>query len=308
MNLQILYTGLITMYAAPLTMKALGACAVLAIFFSPMMIAAPVEDKVLMPGGYRARANFQAVPTGGRIAHVGGKIHLFDETGTVVHVASPLPAASASKPVTALLPEETGWVTYASWMNTADSPIATFTTTWTVPDVPATQNDQTIFLFNSIEPASFDGIMQPVLQYGPSAAGGGAFWAAATWYLVGDQTYFTPLVPVEVGQTLNGLIELVGTNGSTFNYRAEFTNIPKTALQIDGGEELAWATETLEAYAVTGPSDYPAGSTVFSGINLELVGGETPAVTWDVVNDETDGLSTTIDVDGPTDAQLTIQY
>ncbi|KAJ6565883.1 hypothetical protein DFH09DRAFT_1314665 [Mycena vulgaris] len=274
------------------TIRALGAGALLAMLIAPFTLAVPVAQKVPVPGGYRAHANFKQVPVGGRLAHVGSNIHLFDANDTLVHVAAPV--RTASKTSAALVPEETGWVTFASWTERRE--------------VPSTDNGQTIFLFNSIEPASFDGIMQPVLQYGPSAAGGGSFWAAATWYLVGDQTFFSQLVPVDVGQPLNGIISLVSSDNSTFNYVSQFTNIPGTAIQIDGGEQLTWATETLEAYAVSSASDYPAGATVFSGINLQLASGETPGMSWAVANDDADGISTHVDVDGAVNGQMTITY
>ncbi|KAF8310650.1 hypothetical protein DL93DRAFT_2084219 [Clavulina sp. PMI_390] len=52
-------------------------------------------------------------------------------------------------------------------MNSYNSPINYFDTTWVVPRAPQRPNDgQLLFLFNSIEPALGDAILQPVLQYG----------------------------------------------------------------------------------------------------------------------------------------------
>lgn len=127
----------------------------------PFTLAAPVVNHVLTPGGYRPNTNIKEVPVGGRIAHVGNDIHVFSANGTVVHIVTP--TRGATKTTSAVIPEETGWVAYASWFNT-DFPIGSFGTTWTVPPVPQSQHGQTIFLFNSIEPATFDAIMQPVLQ------------------------------------------------------------------------------------------------------------------------------------------------
>ncbi|KAJ6626484.1 hypothetical protein B0H10DRAFT_2211077 [Mycena sp. CBHHK59/15] len=288
------------------TIRCFSAAALLVGLLAPFTSAAPVAPTILTPGGYRVSTNVQQVPEGGRIAHVGNDIHLIAANGTVVHVASNVKPA-ATKVKAAASPEETGWVTYAYWLNTGSSPISSFTTTWTVPAVPATWHGQTLFLFNSIEPSTGDAIMQPVLQYGPSAAGGGEYWAVATWYLYGSNVFFTNPIQVSVGQTLNGIVSLVGQSGSTYNYDSQFTNIGGTALTVDGGEQLTWATETLEAYSVTAASDYPTGSTVFSGINLALTSG-TPSVSWSHVDDTADGLSTSIGVNGATNAQITIHY
>jgi hypothetical protein len=149
--------------------------------------------------------------------------------------------------------------------------------------------------------------LQPVLQFGPSAAGGGSYWAVASWYLVGSQTYYTTPVRVSVGQSLNGVITLTSHSGSSYNYITSFSNVAGTSLTATGAAQLVWATETLEAYAVTSSSDYPAGSTVFYPINIRTSAG-TPSVSWTAVSDTTDGLITTINTQGATNAKITITY
>ena len=245
---------------------------------------------------------------GGQVVHVGDEIHILDGAGKPVHVAKNDGTKVRGTPVgDAVEPEKSGWVAYASWYNTGSSPISSFTTTWSVPPVPATYHNQTVFLFNSIEPASGNAILQPVLQYGPSAAGGGAYWTVASWYLVGSNTYHTSLVRVSVGQSLDGVITLTGSSGGKYNYVTSFTNVAGTTLTATGADQLVWATETLESYAVTSPSDYPHGSTVFSSINLKTSSG-TPYVTWTAVSDIPDGLITTVNVQGATNAKVTIKY
>ena len=85
----------------------------------------------------------------------------------------------------------TGWITYASWTNDTGTPVSRFATTWTVPPEPRTANGQTIFLFNGIQNSTM--IYQPVLQWGPSAAGGGSYWAVASWYADGQSGQIVPL-------------------------------------------------------------------------------------------------------------------
>jgi hypothetical protein len=131
----------------------------------------------------------------------------------------------------------------------------------------------------------------------------------ATWYLFGSSTtLFTKPVRVNVGATLNGIITLTGTSGSNFNYNSQFTNVGGTSLSITAAPQLTWATETLEAYGVAAKSDYPAGTTVFSNINLKLSNGAVPSVSWAHANDAADGLSTTINTNGATNARITIAY
>ncbi|KAJ7259958.1 hypothetical protein B0H12DRAFT_406791 [Mycena haematopus] len=279
------------------------AAALLVGLLAPFTLAAPTVETVLTPGGYRANTNLYEIPAGASLAHVGSDVHILAADGTIVNK---VPVA-ATKVKSGVSPLETGWVTYASWLNSGAA-ISSFTTTWTVPPVPATNHDQTVFLFNSIEPNSGNAILQPVLQYGPSAAGGGAYWAVATWYLVGDSTFYTTPVRTSAGATLDGIITLTSSSGSKYNYVSSFTNIAGTSLTVTGAAELTWATETLEAYGVEAISDYPAGSTVFSGINLKLVDGTVPSVSWAHTNDASDGLSTTINTNGATNAKITIKY
>ncbi|KAJ7618304.1 hypothetical protein DFH06DRAFT_1236859 [Mycena polygramma] len=285
-------------------MRASTAVVFLAGLIAPFTLAAPTAEKALTPGGYRT-TNVHEIPAGASLAHVGTEIHVVASNGTVlkkVTAGGPTPVKAAVSPL------QTGWVTYASWLNQGSSPIASFTTNWQVPPVPATNHGQTVFLFNSIEPSSGNAILQPVLQYGPSAAGGGSFWAVATWYLDPSNTFFTKPVQVAAGSTLDGIITLTSSSGSSFNYNSAFTNVGGTSLSISGAAQLTWATETLEAYAVTAISDYPAGSTVFSNINLKLASGAVPSVSWATSNDAADGLSTTVNTNGATNAQITIKY
>lgn len=107
---------------------------------------------------------------------------------------------------------------------------------------------------------------------------------------------------------MNGIITLTGSNGTSFDYNTQFTNIPGTSLDVTGIPQLTWATETLEAYGMTAISDYPAGTTVFSDINVALTSGETPSIAWNKMDDTAEGLSTAIDTDGATEAQITITY
>ena len=292
-------------------------------------LAAPTDTTtVRTPFGERPAANVHAIPKGvpadvearksennvfllgGRVIHVNDEVHLVNDAGKVVHVAKNDRTKVRGTPIrNAVAPEQSGWVAYASWTNTKHSPISSFTTTWNVPAVPTANNGQTVFLFNSIEPASGNAILQPVLQFGPSAAGGGSYWAVASWYLVGGQTYYSSLVSsLSVGDSLNAVITLTGSSGNSYNYVSSFSNVDGTTLTATGADQLVWATETLEAYGITSSSDYPTGSTVFSSINLVLSDGSTPSVTWAPVSDTKDGLITTVNVDGAVGAGITIAY
>ncbi|KAG7089853.1 hypothetical protein E1B28_011497 [Marasmius oreades] len=273
----------------------------------PFALAAPAqtEEMVMTPGGLRPKSSVIQIPEGGSISLTDTEVHLLDASKRVIHV-SPRSDAKAVPPDTdATLPEQSGWISWAQWHRTT-SPIQNFVTTWVVPPNPATNHGQTIFLFNGLEPDTGSAILQPVLQWGPSAAGGGASWQIATWY-VGATTFFTTLQSVSVGQSLQGIIQRSAQNADgTFNYVSSFAG--SSGVALSNSPELTWAFETLEAYGVTTASDYPTGCTAFSGISMSTVNGATAPVSWSTINDDADGVHTTINVNGGSNGKVTTCY
>ncbi|KAJ7334807.1 hypothetical protein DFH08DRAFT_1019419 [Mycena albidolilacea] len=282
------------------------------------ILASANVENVLVPGGYRAKANIHAIPARGSLVLVGNEIHVLAANGTIMDkVPSRHDTPARGKPgQLPLTPRtQTGPIAYAYWANAPCAwPISSFATTWEVPPVPETNNGQTLFLYNHIEPNLEAEVLQAVLQYGASAAGGGSFWSVSILYSRGLEVFATPSFPVNPGVTLNGNITLTGPvdpTSATFNYTAQFTNIPGASMDVVDASRLTFATMTLEARNIAVLSDYPSGTTVFSDINLELANGTTPNVKWTPVNDFFDGPgfpTTHIDRDGAADGQITIVY
>jgi len=279
----------------------------------PFQEARTVNDSTLVqtPGGLRPISNVHAVPEGGSVQLVGSEIHLLDATGAVLHVApndqSKIRSNADSPTTNTTDPAESGWIAYAYWLNTGTAAINSFTTSWAVPPVPTANHGQLLYLFNSIEPASYDAILQPVLQFGVSPAGGGSYWAVASWYVTGSQAYYSSLIQVTTGDVLTGVITLTSSSGSLYNYVSSFTGISGTSLTLTNSPVLVWATETLETYGVTTGADYPSGSTSFFDINLSVTSGS-PGTTWSTVNDAADDIYVSVIQDGYEDAEILISY
>ncbi|MDP9049498.1 MAG: hypothetical protein M3O31_02075 [Acidobacteriota bacterium] len=175
-----------------------------------------------------------------------------------------------------------GWVTWGSWRNGTGTPISSFATTWSVPLAPANPASQLIYFFNGLQNMGGSEILQPVLQWGISGAGGGQFWSIASWHVDSQgHAYCTPSSPVNPGDILTGLMTMTGAfNNGTHNYRCEFTGVPGTALMALGTPELTDAEETLEAYGVTAQTEYPGGPSIaMSQIDLR-VGGNPAPLAW----------------------------
>src|ERR1700739_168100 len=175
-----------------------------------------------------------------------------------------------------------GWVTWASWRNATGTAISSFATNWLVPAAPAAPASQLIYLFNGLQNGAGLEILQPVLQWGSSGAGGGPFWSISSWHVDSQRhAYCTPSMPVNPGDALTGLMTMTGAfNDGTHNYRCEFVGVPGTALMALGTPELTDAEETLEAYGVTALADYPGGPlTAMSQIDIQ-VGGNPAPLAW----------------------------
>jgi hypothetical protein len=250
------------------------------------------QGYVRTPGGFRHRSYVHRLDAGQAVAKRPGVSSIVDlATRNTVAVAQP------SMPPQDLAGSGGGWVTWASWANATGSPISSFATTWVVPAAPVTQSNQLIYLFNALEDQAGDDIVQPVLQWGESGAGGGNYWGVSNWYVDSNHHAFcTPVVPVNEGDELTGLLTLSSQAGGLFNYVSAFENIPGATLIAQGLSELVVATETLEVYGLTKSSDYPNGGIVrMTKIDLSVTAGAA-ALNWtaEVMSNPTFGEHTTI--------------
>jgi hypothetical protein len=263
----------------------------------PGAAPAAAGDLVVTPGGYRHKSLVHHIEAGHHLDFASGNARKMHLSGFEVADYGPLPPRPGLEP---LMPGNvmqhpeaepglgTGWITYAYWTNNSGHPVSRFATTWVVPPAPATDHGQVIFLFNGIQNSTM--IYQPVLQWGPSAAGGGSYWSVASWYVDGQggPAFHTNLVRVNPGTILVGVMRQTGQSGTQFSYGCEFQGIANTGLPISNVQELTWNIQTLEAYGVQQCSDYPnTNFTAFYGIDFQTSAGR-PAITWTAVNAVTD--------------------
>jgi hypothetical protein len=269
--------------------------------------AAQGATQVLTPFGYRDSANVHRVPEGYELIRMPDThIRMHNpKTGDYTDFPKPIVADQQRVP----LPDN-GWITYASWYNHEGKPISYFVTDWNVPAYPSAYTGQTLFQFNSIEPASFDSILQPVLQYGPSAAGGGEYWAITSWYVEGNQAYYGGLYYVTPGTFLGGQINLIAHKRKNFSYTADFYGYSGTTITVRDIPQLVWATETLEVYGVGQCTDFP--NTAYSlmyAIGIKLTDGITPYMGWTITDVATEcGVQTGVVIQGAANGEVAIYY
>jgi hypothetical protein len=256
------------------------------------------DDLVLTPGGFRPKSFVNAIEPGHALARLEKGQFAKIELATKKVMEFPAPPAEHAQfaahgpggapkghlaPPPGALPN--GWQTYA-WWDSGNKSISYFSTEWTVPPAPSTSSGQTIFLFNGIQNTGANyGILQPVLQWGTSAAGGGTYWSVASWYVASNgQAFHTNLVRVNVGTKLQGIMTQTGTSGANYDYSSTFHGIANTTLPITNIALLHWANETLECYGLTQCSDLPAANdTAMEAIEIRI-GTAHPTLKWTPVN------------------------
>ena len=265
------------------------------------------EEHVLTPGGWRPKSKVHLIEAGHHVSGEAGRLRIINTfTKEIVRDFGEIPKKGGKEPNmpgSVYVPElkkvltpfgslvpayGTGWITFAGWTNSSGHPISSFSTSWVVPPPPATSSGQTIFIFNGIQNSGF--ILQPVLQWGSSFAGGGDYWAIANWYVDGQGglALHSPLVRVNSGDSLHGLMSLTSQTGNLYSYVSSFVGYPSTSLTIANIEQLTWANETLEAYGITKCSDYPSTTkTAMTSIELKVDNVEA-TINWQPVNAATE--------------------
>lgn len=244
--------------------------------------------QVLTPAGYMDPSHVHFIADGFHLAVQNGRLQKLENgTGrTAEDFGAFDPVQQRFNPhPSSVVPYVEGWIAYTYWQNPSTStPVTSFSTTWTVPNVPSDKGSQTIFLFNGIQDGttSTSYIIQPVLQWGPSAAGGGKYWAVTNWYVTSTDAYYGALSTVSAGASLTGVITQTAVSGSNYSYSSVFTGYPSsTSLSVSNVPQGYWLAETLESYGVSSLNTmYPSNTyDAFTGIDI-LEGSTHPSLTW----------------------------
>jgi hypothetical protein len=274
---------------------------------SALMQNAIAEGYVCTPGGFRPKSFVHQVRHGQSVVKRAGISHLMDMV-TMQLVQGAADAEKEANPAD----QAGGWITWATWNNGTKKAISYFATKWEVPPAPTSQSGQLIYLFNGLQDPKGSEILQPVLQWGASGAGGGNYWSVASWHVDSNgHAFCTPATEVSAGDALTGIITMVAVFADeTRNYTCEFQSLAGTRLMALGLAELVDAEETLEAYGVTSRLDYPAAqATPMTQINLQVMGNQAP-LTWatNTMASPAYGEHTRVVSDGTPDGEVNLYY
>jgi len=277
----------------------------LAAFLAVGATKAKVEDPhyVRVPGGRQVWSDcVHGVPSGSLIhmAHDGTHFVRFLNGSLTAIPRCSKPAIITPRtpnPLGALAP---GW---QIWAQITDSnQITKFLGNFTVPTAPTQGSFSTgntiVYLFTGLEGTAEEAdIIQPVLQYGKTPAGGGAFWGLASWYVTsGGVAVFSPVINAAVGDTIFGNMSKVGQTSWFINGVVD--DGPGTNITVNKPgtlKSIPNAYCTLEAYGIQQCSWFPpsGSSCAFSNMLIEDTQGPVKSA-WQPTSGPGCGLKITV--------------
>lgn len=173
--------------------------------------------------------------------------------------------------------------------------IKSATACWQVPDPPANEAAQTLFLFLGMESDSSSAarsILQPVLHWGSDQNGSRQGWVAASYCVCGSPgnlrfAAMTAAIPVATGDKLKASITLQSKDEQTFGYLSQFEGITGSSLYIESSQELVQVGIALEAYNLADLSELPNSQmTRFSPVQVVTDDNQTASPEWQITNSE----------------------
>jgi hypothetical protein len=208
----------------------------------------------ITPGGIRPKSMIHLVQPHEIVRHDGTRLKRFDTRTDRFIEPPPVDFEPPNLPGLG-----SGWITYAWYTEPAANVIRSMTTTWTVPPEPSREDGQLLYLFNGLQDSPVTQILQPVLQWGKSRAGGGNSWGLASWLVTSSGDAFrTTLVEVQPGTVVTGVMRMLSLHQTWSFWICEFVGFPDTNLSVNVTGQLVMPVITLEAYTVTECRDYPA--------------------------------------------------
>jgi len=175
---------------------------------------------------------------------------------------------------TATAPQPNGWAAYSLWLT--QTAMDSFGGYWTVPGKPQQDGLQTLFLFTGFQNSYAEdigvSIIQPVLQWGSSEAGGGEYWAIASWFVGTGNAVYSKLATVNAGDVLIGNMTLDAANNKWDIVAVDQNSGVSSSISVLTGVSEIDAFCTLEVYGVSSCEDYPNGVDKFYNLYLTASG------------------------------------
>jgi len=222
------------------------------------------EEWVAVPGGYRHRDCVSFLPSGSQIAKEGEGYRVKHPSGYEEYKE----CAHKEELERGARVHGRAWKTWAQYHNT--TAFTSMSAQWAVPSSPTTQRNQILYFWPGTEPDDNSFVIQPVLQWGNTPAGGANYWAVTSWY-VGDFAFFSTLLNATSGSSVGGSMVFSSTGGG-WNIYSENSEKESVSLFAQTTVPQTYAYIVLEAYNLIDCTEYPASETaeVFTNIVTDV--------------------------------------
>eukprot|EP01095_Lingulamoeba_sp_RSL-Kostka_P006636 TRINITY_DN208_c0_g6_i1.p1 TRINITY_DN208_c0_g6~~TRINITY_DN208_c0_g6_i1.p1 ORF type:complete len:334 (+),score=100.36 TRINITY_DN208_c0_g6_i1:139-1002(+) len=176
------------------------------------------------------------------------------------------------------------WKTWTQFHDTAG--FSNVSASWNVPSNPSINAFQILYFWPGTEPDDNSFVLQPVLQYGSTPAGGGYYWGVASWMVGNFNTVVSPLIKVSVGDEVFGQMYQFPNKTWVINGTTKTTNDVATIYYTTDIVQT-YSYCVLEAYNLENCKQYPQSDTFVSFTNLfNYVKGQLTPNSWDVETKE----------------------
>jgi hypothetical protein len=171
-------------------------------------------------------------------------------------------------------PPLNGWLDYAGWYpGKPDNSIQSMSATYTVPNPPATNSQQTLYYFIGIQDNSSPNvnILQPVLTFGPPNTG----WYVESWACcpTNISVHSNAVLGLKPGTTMTGLVQR--QNADVWEINSSYNGKNTTLFPDIGGYNYNWFAATEEIYGVGACNEFAHGPmTISKMVLLDKQGGK----------------------------------
>jgi hypothetical protein len=244
------------------------------------------DDYRVTPGGLAHKSCVRELAANERVTADGRIVRTDGSTEQIPQCAFPRLDLKTFEPIhgdaRALM--ASNWIEAAYWRS--PRPLGSLAAEWFVPPAPKTYLGGTVYLFPGSQPSSFPAILQPVLQWGESFAGGGQYWSIAGYFCCpSGWTFNSPLITVNPGARIIGVMTSTCAD-STCDWTVSAIDNTTGASTTLTASAVPWdfhfhAGGVLEAYNLEGCDEYPPNHAVsFLEIQLKDRSGRTMTPRW----------------------------
>lgn len=255
-------------------------------------VTGPPADYVTTPAGLYHRSCVHEVEPGAVIER-DGRVRRPNKTSyrvpdclyPVIDARVPGSVAPEASQIKGATPTNSGWIEYAI-LNTTSS-WSRIVANWNVPLPPLAPynlSNQTYFTFPGIQSGSF--VIQPVIQFGASGAGGGSVWGMASWRCgpPGGPCFHSALKVIAPGDAIHGDVTATNCSGGNCTWTItsqDLTNGQQTTLTATDTQGYFQAVGgSVEVYNITSCDQYPITGISFGSIGLFNPAGGAVVPSW----------------------------